>query len=245
MSRVLLLVCIFLSQPCYGFINIESLRQNIEEGFNGSSGFSLGGASGNVDVFDLGFNSQNIYKDHQREYIVIGQYDYGEASDLKNNNKGNFHVRYAQGFKPWGFWEFFSQAEFNEFQSLTLRKLLGGGLRFRMAHTNSLGLFLGVGSFYEDETIKGNADQANFRGNFYLSFRSLIGEQFETVVVAYYQPSYKRVNDYRLQLTAGVESKITEVVQLVNTIAFSSDTRPPLGIEKEDFTYKVLFNFSY
>ncbi len=240
-----LFVLLFCFQPSLAFINIESLRQNVNQGFEGSSGLALGGASGNVDVFNLGVNTQNIYRDHHREYILMGQYNYGEAKNLKNNNKGNFHVRYAQGFATNLFWETFAQAEFNEFQSLSLRKLFGGGLRIRLHQSETSGVFLGMGSFYEDEKISDDADQANFRGNIYLSFRRLINDQFETVLVAYYQPSYKRVNDYRLQLTAGFESKISEMVQLVNSVSFSSDTRPPLGIQEEDFNYSVVVNFSY
>ncbi len=227
------------------FINIESLRQDIEKGFNGSSGVTVGGSSGNVDVFGLGVNSQNIYKSAQREYIVIGKYQYGEANGLKNNNTGNFHLRYAQGFAKGLFWEAFTQAEFNEFQDLKLRTLLGGGLRMRLLKDNKNSIFLGLGTFYEDEEIDSGIDQANFRGNIYLSFRSLLAQQFETVLVAYYQPNYNVINDYRLQLTAGFESKITETLQLVNNFSYSSDTRPPAGIEEEDFTYSVVFNLSY
>jgi hypothetical protein len=190
-------------------------------------------------------NSQNIFRNQQREYIVIGDYAYGEATDVKNNNTGSFHLRYAQGFSTDWFWESFAQAEFNEFQSLTLRTLFGGGLRWRIHQSEKGGLFLGMGSFYEDEDIDGDADQANFRGNIYLSFRRLIGEQFEAVLVAYYQPNFNIVDDYRLRLTGGFESKITESLQLVNTISYMTDTRPPAGIQQQDFTYSVVFNFSY
>ncbi len=227
------------------FINIESLRQDIEKGFNGSSGVTVGGSSGNVDVFGLGVNSQNIYKSAQREYIMIGQYEYGEANDLKNNNKGSFHLRYAQEFAQGLFWEAFTQAEFNEFQDLSLRTLLGGGLRMRLIRNEKNSIFLGLGTFYEDEEIDSGVDQANFRGNIYLSFRSLLAQQFETVLVAYYQPNYNLIDDYRLRLTAGFESKISETLQLVNNFSYSKDTRPPAGIEQEDFTYSVVFNLSY
>jgi hypothetical protein len=129
-------------------------------------------------------------------------------------------------------WEAFSQAEFNEFQSLTLRTLVGAGLRMRLYQGDQDTLYFGAGSFYEDEEVKDDLDQGNGRGNFYLSLRKFIGEDVETVMVGYYQPSFKRVNDYRVQLTAGIETKITQALQLVNSLSYARDSQPPQGIEE-------------
>jgi hypothetical protein len=242
---VIIFILLGVSPQAQGFINIESLRQNIKQGFSGSTGLNVGGSSGNVDIFNTGITSQNIFKDKQREYLVIANYKYGEANREKNNNQGNFHVRYAQKFLPSMAWEAFSQAEFNEFQSLTLRTLVGAGLRMRLYQGDQDTLYFGAGSFYEDEEVKDDLDQGNGRGNFYLSLRKFIGEDVETVMVGYYQPSFKRVNDYRVQLTAGIETKITQALQLVNSLSYARDSQPPQGIEEVDFSYNVLFNFNY
>ena len=143
------------------------------------------------------------------------------------------------------YWEAFSQAEFNEFQALKLRSLLGGGLRFCLLRTDSQSVFFGAGTFYEDEDINGDADQANFRGNIYLSYRALIEKNFETVLVGYYQPNYNIISDYRLQMTAGFETKINKWIQFVNSISFARDTVPPLSIEQDDIVYKLTINLSY
>ena len=227
------------------FINIESLRQNIKTGFYGSSGASVGGASGNVDVFNVGANTQNIYKNDQREYLFIANYKYGEASNVKNNNKGSFHGRYAQGFAKGWWWEGFGQIEFNEFQSLTLRKVLGGGFRHCLFVDDDNSVFAGLGTFYEDENIDDDEDQANFRGNIYLSFRALMALNIETVLSAYYQPSFKTIDDYRLQGSAGLETTIIKSVSLVNSFNYAYDSRPPRTIEKQDLSYKVVLNFKY
>lgn len=235
----------FWSLPCHSFINIESLRQGIKEGFSGSSGLQLSGASGNTDVFELGANSQNIFKERDHEYIFITNYKYGEASDLKNSNKGNGHLRYAQDFTETLAWEVFGQMEFNEFQQLKLRTLLGGGLRLRLYEESGTSFFSGAGLFYEDETISEAPDQANFRGNLYLSIRSLLSETTEFVLVTYYQPSFKRVNDYRIQATVGLETQVLKQLSWVNQLSYSEDSKPPIGIEKLDISYSVGFNFSY
>lgn len=234
-----------LSTSAHAFINIESLRQNVKPGFAGSTGVTLSGATGNVKVSNIGVTSQNIFKDHEKEYLVIANYNYGESKGVPNNNTGNFHLRYAQGFSPNWAWEIFTQAEFNQFQALVLRKLAGGGLRTRLYKTTTDSLFLGFGAFYEDEKISIDADQANPRSNLYISYRSLFNDHLEGVLTAYYQVKYKVISDYRIQLKGGIESTLTETLQLVNNFSYSLDTRPPRTIQTQDFTYKVVLNWSY
>ncbi len=221
------------------------MRQTFKDGFSGSSGTQISGSSGNTDVFEVGANSQNIYKEEQREYIFITNYKYGEASGLKNSHQGNGHVRYSQGFASFWAWETFGQMEFNEFQQLKLRTLLGGGLRVRLHKNEGTTFYSGWGLFYEDETIKQAPDQANFRGNLYLSARSLVTNDMEVVVIAYYQPSLKRVDDYRIQGTFGMEFKVSDQLSWVNQASYSEDSMPPFGIEKIDVSYSVGFNFTY
>ncbi len=247
MSRVLLLIVIFyFSTTANAFINIESLRQGFKQGFSGSSGLQMSGASGNTDVFEIGANSQNIYKKKQREYIFITNYTYGEASGFKNSHRGNGHLRYAQGFAESWAWETFGQMEFNEFQQLSLRTLLGGGLRAKVfKNEEGTSFFTGWGLFYEDETIENGVDQANFRGNLYLSFRTLMGENSEIVLITYYQPSFKRIDDYRIQGTLGMEFRVSNQLSWVNQATYAEDSAPPQGIEKIDITYSVGFNYTY
>lgn len=229
----------------FSFINIESLRQDIKKGFYGSTGLDLSGSSGNVKVFETGLSSQNIYKKGEHEFIAISNYKYGEASQVKNTHQGNLHLRYAQRFdKPWS-WEVFSQLEFNEFQNLSLRSLTGAGLRIRLLHGEKSSIFAGAGTFYEDERIQKDIDQANFRGNLYLSLRKIFGEATEVVLVSYYQPSYKIIDDYRIQLTAGLELKVNKYLRIVNNIEYAKDSRPPSNIQQYDLTYSTGFYIAY
>ena len=135
--------------------------------------------------------------------------------------------------------------EFNEFQNLELRTLLGGGFRKAIFSTAKNSLYFGVGLFYEDETLKNSADQANFRGNTYLSFRSLFKEGMEFVLVTYYQPNTQIITDERFRVNAGLEIKLSDRLNMINSFSFARDTRPPAGIQKEDSSYKVGFNLAY
>lgn len=245
MKQLILVLSILYSQASLAFINIESLRQELKKGFYGSSGFQVSGSSGNSDVFEVGGNSQNIFKEKDREYLLIANYKYGEATGLKNTNEGDLHLRFAKEMSLGIFAEVFTQVEFNEFQALLLRSLTGGGGRFRLVHGESTSLFLGVGLFYEDEDIDQGQDQSNFRGNTYLSLRSLIGEGAEAVLVVYYQPNFKNVSDHRFQGTAGLEIKINETWSTINSFSYAFDSRPPLGIKSEDSSFSAGLNYSY
>ena len=245
LSIILFLTLMLAGTPSFAFINIESLRQNMKEGFFGSTGVDLSGSSGNARVFEIGGNSQNIYRKDKREFIAITNYNYGEASSQKNTHKGNVHLRYAQKFSTSWSWEVFGQLEFNEFQNLNLRSLSGIGLRIGLLQHKTSSIFLGTGTFYEDERIQKDDDQANFRGNIYLSLRQLFGEETEIVLVSYYQPSYKRIDDYRIQLTAGLEVKINKYLRIVNNIEYSKDSRPPVGVGQYDLSYSTGFYISY
>lgn len=249
MVRIFFLGCclwiLFVSVPASAFINIESLRQNLKSGFYGSSGVTAEGASGNVRIFKTGLNSQNIYKAKDHEFLFLTNYKYGEASRVKNTNKGNIHVRYATRLEQNLYGEIFGQVEFNEFQSLLLRRLSGLGLRACLFDQDFVSLYLGSGLFYEDEKIDLDSDQNNWRGNFYFSYRHLISEILEAVVVFYYQPSTKVINDYRLRFNLGFEFKVSQSLKWVNSLQMSQDTRPPQGIEKEDLSFNVGLNYEY
>ena len=238
---------IFFLFPVYSFsfINIESLRQNLKTGFYGSSGASIMGSSGNIKIFRGDINSQNILKKEKHETILIAKYKYGEASGVTNIDMGHIHLRYARGISESWQWEVFSQVEFNHFQSLSLRRLAGGGLRSKLYGSDQTSLFLGLGTFYEKEDIKNDLNQENFRGNIYVSFRYFFEKNFEIVNISYFQPSYKKVDDYRVLTSLGFEFYFTKNLSWLNMIKYSMDTRPPRGVQKRDISFTVGFNIEY
>ena len=233
------------SGPCFSFINIESLRQNLKTGFYGSSGLSVTGSYGNINIFRGSLNSQNIYKKEKHETIFIMDYKYGKASGITNIDRGKAHLRYAGWISQNWHWESFGQIEFNRFQSLALRRLVGFGFRPRLYGNEQISLYMGLGTFYEKEDINGDFDQENLRGNLYFSFRSVQKSQFELVYNFYFQPHYKTFKDYRFLTSLGIEFHFTENLSWVNSLSYSMDTRPPRSVQKEDIYFNVGFNFEY
>ena len=245
MNQLLFLTFFLFPTLCFSFLNIESLRQNLRTGFYGSSGLSITGSSGNIRIFRGNLNSQNIYKKENFETIFITDYKYGEASGVSNIDKGHTHLRYARQMSASWQWEIFGQLEFNRFQSLALRRLVGGGLRSKLYASRQTSLFSGFGTFYEKEDVRKDLDQENFRGNIYFSFRYVLEKNLEVVNISYFQPSYKRFDDYRILTSLGFEFHFTESLSWVNGVAYSMDTKPPKRIQREDISFNMGFNIEY
>ncbi len=202
-------------------------------------------SSGNIRIFRGDLNSQNILKKEKQETIFIASYKYGEASGVPNIDKGHIHLRYAREISENWQWEVFGQIEFNHFQSLALRKLAGGGLRSKLYGSDRVSLFLGLGTFYEKEDIRNDLNQENPRGNIYFSFRYILEENFEIVSVSYFQPSYKRADDYRVLTSLGFEFHFNKSLSWVNAVGYAMDTKPPRSVRKEDIFFNMGFNIEY
>ena len=234
-----------LSDEARAFVNIESLRQSSQDGWYGSTGLTSRGSYGNINIFNIGLNSQNIYKTERHEVIFSNWFDYTEAGRNRIANAGNSHLRYSQRLSQLFQWEVFSQIEFNQFQQLGRRLINGLGSRWRLYKDKQNSVFLGVGLYYEDEIVLNDEDQNNFRGNFYLSLRKLVSDLVEVTFIGYYQPSHKTFLDYRVRMNMGLEVKVFESLTWVNEVRYMADTIPPNGIEKEDFFFNVGMTFRY
>ena len=64
-------------------------------------------------------------------------------------------------------------------------------------------------------------------------------------MIVYFQPSYKRSDDYRIRWNLGFEFHLSENFRWVNGILYSMDTRPPKGVQKEDISFHVGLNIEY
>lgn len=229
------------------FINIESLRQNSQLGLHGSTGVKASGASGNVDVFRSELTSNTILKNARHESIAIFSYTYGEAADARNNHQGSSHLRYAHRVKE-SDWhgETYVQAEFNEFQDLTLRTLVGAGARYKIYAQEGFSLYSGAGAFQEFEDLDGSQDQEALRGNIYLSIKKdTADKRFSSSMILYYQPNTKVMSDHRLRLIVGAEFKLTETLLIQLNYTYFRDTLPPPGIAVEDSTYMTGLTWRY
>jgi len=151
-------------------------------------------------------------------------------------------------YKRWGV-EIFTQGEYDDFQRLANRFILGQTLRFNAFQGNLNSLSLGFGGFHEWEEIQNsNANQMssdieNLRGNIYVSFHWDIKDRDTFFFTLYYQPF--KVNDFRVLLSAGYQIPLGQYFSLSLEVNYNYDSKPPHGIEKMDVRYFTTLNYTY
>ena len=199
---------------------------------------------GNVEKSLFGFSTLNLLKRKKHEFILLANYRYGESFDSEDTRDGNLHLRYSFRATKNTEVEIFQQTEFNKFQDLNLRALLGSGIRLNLFSKKKLRAHLGIGAFYEKEEIEDSIDIENPRLNNYISL-NYQSDNFEFSTTLYYQPNTESFKDYRVRGNFGIESKMTK--SFTQTIQYSlmKDTLPPSGIVQTDRILTAGLNFKY
>jgi len=230
------IIFLFLPSKTYGFLNIESLRQssNLSKHLSGSTQLGISDSNGNVNKTILGFSSLNLINWGKDNFILLGRYNYGRSSGNEDVNDGHLHFRFTRELTKGSFVEFFQQDEFNRFQDLKSRVLLGSGLRQKIFQKSSHSLFIGAGIFYEKEDIHSSPNQNNPRGNFYLSYVSAHPKEYRASIVVYYQPNTERFYDQRIQLNMGLETYFGGYFVQQWSYSLARDNKPPAGVQKTD-----------
>ena len=224
--------------PAYGFINIESLRQNAKPGLNTSAKVLFNQQTGNTDKTLYSAQTLNSFKTEWQDYIFIGNLRYGESFDRKDTEDGNLHFRYTQKLKESHYLELYTQYEYNEFKALTARRLVGLGYRHTSKYFN-----LGLGAFDENEAVDPGEDQTAVRGNFYLSTTIQNDSGFEFASIAYYQPSFKMGDDTRSILNLGISQQINKSIGMVIEFENVYDENPPTEVKTHDSSLMFGFNW--
>ena len=242
---IILLALIFQTHSTQAFINVESVRLQDSPGIHGKSKAEVNGKSGNSEKFVLSLESTNSYHFGRNELLGLLSYQYGEATKLKNTNKGSVHLRYTRYHLNYLATEYFIQSQFNEFQKLEHRDLLGIGLRSRSVNRENQFLFIGTGLFYEREKLKTLTESDDWRGNFYLSYLYRAKNELELSTILYYQPNLVFFNDFRIRLQLGLEYKLLSFLSIFNSFSLAHDSKPPDEVLPTDISYKFGFIINY
>lgn len=181
----------------------------------------------------------------KNNFIFLGSYNYGRSSGKEDVNDGHLHFRYTRSLSDGLFVEVFQQDEFNRFQDLKSRVLLGSGLRQRLIQKEKHSLFIGAGVFYEKEDIHSSPNQNNPRGNFYLSYVFAKPKHYRASVVGYYQPNTERIYDERTQLNIGLETYFGGMFIQQWSYSLARDTKPPAGVKQTDSKVTVQIGITY
>lgn len=242
-----IIACGLLSNAAHAIVNLEDLHLGTpSEGFSGEVKLWLSGASGNTDKSDTGLGARTQWQREKITDFLVLNYDYGRSAGETNTNKGFLHARHIYQWTPKVAWEGFGQLQHNEFTRLSLRALLGTGIRLTLAKkTLNKAALLGIGAFYEREDLKekegltdGGTDNTG-RASFYFVFKYQPKDYIKLLSTTYYQPKLRLISDYRATENATLSIDLTGRLALELSVAVAYDSQPPQTVERADVTYRT------
>jgi hypothetical protein len=235
-------------------VNSQSLdRGEYAAGVMTDVGGDLSLRSGNTDLLEVYANGAIRWQTmraprHENELPWLNQRvrmdvssGYGREAGESIINEQYAHLRWTAMWHRHIGTEMFVQAQRNEFQSLNLRWLVGGGLRSDVIHTEAFALWFGTGFFSEHEQIEVPGDNARedaVRWNNFMVARVQFGRSEDLAIVLqntiYVQPNLADVSDFRLLEEVEADIPITEIVSLVTKFSARIDAEPPPGVKTTD-----------
>ena len=234
--KLLVLLTFLVPSLSCAFLNIEALRLSKldEEQSKGSFRLGLNTQNGNVNRERYKLTSLNLIKKTKNTWILMGDYLYGQTFDEEDTRQGRAHVRYTRRQNKYLEVEGYSQLQFNKFQNLNLRRLFGAGVRFEFKKEQSkFRSSFGIGGFYEFEDLEDETEIDNPRGNLYFSLH-YEQKRFDLNTTFYYQPNLEEFDDYRVNLSLGIETSLGGNFFQQASYSLIKDSRPPNQIAKTD-----------
>ena len=243
MKKLLLILTLLLPNFALGQVNIESIRNNDKEKpFWGEIKGGLELQRGNVDITSFDINFLIHFKKKKHHVFLQEKSAQGQQSDKKFKNNSFVHFRWT-----WMKWniigtELFTQLQQDEFKSLKIRQLNGGGLRAELIKKKDISLSLGSGAMLDHEEILDKQTSTLWRSTSYLTFLKSFDEKKKNLILLtlYYQPLLSKYKDYRINLEVNVRTILITSLSLFieNSINFMYDTQPPEGILTNDLIIK-------
>lgn len=248
MIRILLLL--FIATNLFAIVSIAPREVGETPGISGELSGAFETKRGNTekDNYSAAFRLQY---DNNRSYLIWGvlEGEYGEASGTRDTNNFFAHLRYIHnliGSRVAS--ELYGQLEEDEFKSIKNRDLLGAGARWKVLDGRDSwgGLFAGLGAFYEYIGYSTGVDpvEHNVRFNGYLAYTKQFGDAL-FAVAGYYQPRVDHLDDYLLSASARLDVHIYQALFIGFRISYEYDAVPAVGVKKEDFSQKTLFQYRF
>lgn len=223
-----------------GQVNIESYRS--DETLTSSIGLSGGGAAGNSEYFTTGATARLAYQDSTHDILLVGNGLIGFAGGKSFNNDGLAHLRYTRIRHPRVQPETFLQSDYNEQRLLTLRFLVGGGVRTAIADAQNLSLYIGNALMFEHERLDLPANPVHpsstsvLRSTNYVNLSVGRIDQWRFSATAYVQPRVSDIRDLRILASGTLSSKLFGPLAQTVNLRFRHDSRPPDGAERNDLS---------
>lgn len=246
MKKIIGLALFLNSLSSFGqLVNAESKRiQNDSVRFTAIIEANLNTQKANATRFttyNLNFTTQLKSKNYLNYYLIFGSYEHTESNTNVITNSSLLHLRYNRKFGKHLRLEAFTQIQHNELLNIDVRNIYGLGTRLKFYSEKLFSMYLGNSYMFEYDKRLNDSDKENYfhRLNNYLAFH-LKNKQntLEINSITYYHPLIKNFKDYRLFHETSLNFKIIKNLFYSTSISLGFDNMPPLGINKNNYTFK-------
>ncbi len=250
MLKKLLSITLLFTSFSHAFINLEPPVIGEKKGLDGEISLGAKFNSGNSDTLSLGLAGKGQYSEKTWLLYAIAAYSYGESNDIKDTNDGIAHLRYVHEIEDTPYdYEFFLQAEFNEFQDIRSRDLAGANIRRDFANLPFDKFYVGLGLFYsymEPDTVTDiDPVYKRIKLNTYISFLKKVNDVFSVTYLGYYQPNVEDISDYRVFQIVQFTTAVTEHIGISFDVLHKYNATPYHAIEKTDIRSTINLKYKF
>lgn len=225
-----------LSQALFAQVNTEGLRRtDKKDGIHQSISLSTSVFGGNTDYFSIsGAYRIDHIKGNQNMFFVIDATN-SEKAGKNVQDSGFMHGRIIRPFKANKI-EYFGQREWDAFNDLKYRNLVGTGLRFEWDLEDDQLLAIGVGILVETESFSGaGGTDEQIRSTNYISYLKKFGN-WTYRNISYLQPrldfaDLRGITDHEFHF------KVNKNFGITLNLKGQYDSDPPGNVE--EFNYKI------
>ncbi len=225
-------------------LNVERLQSRETHGWHAGVEGSLDVARGNSDHTNLLAGVAAGYRWPADWLRLFAGISYKNKADGGLDNDRYLHVRYNHEWVARLQSFHFVQVQVGRTGVLRDRLLLGSGLRLRVAGNDRTAFDVGTGAMYEREKL----DSASILDDHPATTRAMrmanlvvLNRRLRTDVrfvgVGYLQPRFDDLGDTRTLTDLSLLIALTDEVDLAVRFQWRHDTRPPGGVEPDDFSF--------
>lgn len=255
--NIKLFTIIFIN--CFNFyvlsaqVDTESLRKvDMKEGINQNLLTNIGLRKGNTEFFALSITYRLDTLSKKFHAYGVGNLSYQDNSKGVFQRSGFIHLRFIDFWTEHFSKEYYVQKQFDYFQRLKDRNLIGGSIRFSFNIFDStqkiFHIYSGTGIMYENEllNISDNYSTNLIRSSSYLNISWIPSSNFNLSTVIYYQWDIFNSDDYRILNISSMNIKINKFLTFVFQFNYRFDNQPPISTLKKydlDFRNGIKFEF--
>jgi len=238
-----LLLPIFISSLSWSIVSISPITLKNDSSSNFETGLSYSTNSGNIDKSNLKASARLEHFENGYANALFFSYEYGELNDIKNVDSMTLHLRHIHSLWDDLDGELFAQYQQNEFKNMDSKYLTGANLRYKLK-SGQFDVFVGLGAFYTwlDEV---NVESDYTSLNSYLALSYQFSESTSISYNGYFQPRFEDFDDYLIYQEAQLKVNLTDRLSLLVNVLHEYDAKPPIGVEKSDFSQTTGFSYSF